>query len=29
MSEMDIPNVNGSEFIESKMESEYNYLDLS
>ena len=29
MSEMDIPNVNGSEFTESKMESEYNYLDLS
>ena len=29
MSEMDIPNVNGSEFTESKIESEYNYLDLS
>lgn len=29
MSEVDIPNVNGSEFTESKIESEYNYLDLS
>ena len=29
MSEINIPNVNVTEFSELKMESEYNYLDLS
>ena len=29
MSTSDIPNVNLSEFSESRMESEYNYIDLT